>query len=155
MIPVFALGRAQELLILIESYWERMNDLAGIPLYFSAGLTERANDYYKLFISWTNEKVKKTFTDRNMFDFRMIKQWKPEYAEEPGPMVLFASPGYDIVQDGLPNTLLFFLLGCFTQALLCQSLLNGVMIQKTQSSCQDIVSQERLVQRQAYLNRIG
>ena len=109
LIPVFALGRAQELLILIESYWERMNDLAGIPLYFSAGLTERANDYYKLFISWTNEKVKKTFTDRNMFDFRMIKQWKPEYAEEPGPMVLFASPGYDIVQDGLPNTLLYFL----------------------------------------------
>lgn len=93
LIPVFALGRAQELLILIESYWERMKDLANVPLYFSAGLTERANDYYKLFISWTNEKVKKTYTDHNMFDFRMIKPWKQEYAEEPGPMVLFASPG--------------------------------------------------------------
>ncbi|KAJ3367733.1 hypothetical protein HDU91_001138, partial [Kappamyces sp. JEL0680] len=93
LIPVFALGRAQELLILIESYWERMSDLASIPIYFSAGLTERANDYYKLFISWTNEKIKKTFCDRNMFDFKMISTWKPEYADEPGPMVLFASPG--------------------------------------------------------------
>ena len=91
--PVFALGRAQELLILIESYWERMKDLQNIPIYFSAGLTERANDYYKLFISWTNEKLKKSFCDHNMFDFRMIKPWKPEYADEPGPKVLFASPG--------------------------------------------------------------
>jgi integrator complex subunit 11 len=93
LVPVFALGRAQELLILIESYWDRMQDLHRIPIYFSAGLTERANDYYKLFISWTNEKVKEEFVQNNMFDFKRIQTWKPEYAEEPGPMVLFASPG--------------------------------------------------------------
>ena len=28
-----------------------------------------------------------------MFDFTQIKVWKNEYADEPGPMVLFASPG--------------------------------------------------------------
>jgi hypothetical protein len=33
---VFALGRAQELCILLETYWERMN-LGHIPVYFSAG----------------------------------------------------------------------------------------------------------------------
>jgi integrator complex subunit 11 len=93
LIPVFALGRAQELLILIESYWERMSDLKSIPIYFSAGLTEKANDYYKLFLSWTNEKIKHTHYDRNMFDFNMVSPWKMEYADQPGPMVLFASPG--------------------------------------------------------------
>lgn len=94
LVPVFALGRAQELLILIESYWDRMTDLHSVPLYFSAGLTVRANDYYKLFISWTNEKVKQEFVGlQNMFDFPRINTWKPEFAEEPGPMVLFASPG--------------------------------------------------------------
>ncbi|EPB75305.1 metallo-beta-lactamase domain protein [Ancylostoma ceylanicum] len=41
LIPVFALGRAQELCILLESYWERM-DLK-VPIYFSQGLAERAN----------------------------------------------------------------------------------------------------------------
>ena len=36
LIPVFALGRAQELCILIDAYWERMN--LNVPIYFSAGM---------------------------------------------------------------------------------------------------------------------
>jgi len=40
LIPVFALGRAQELCILLESYWERL-DLK-VPIYFSTGLAEKA-----------------------------------------------------------------------------------------------------------------
>jgi len=47
LIPVFALGRAQELCILLDTYWERMN-LGNIPIYFAAGLTEKANLYYKV-----------------------------------------------------------------------------------------------------------
>ena len=39
LIPVFALGRAQELCILLETYWERMK--LDVPIYFSAGLAER------------------------------------------------------------------------------------------------------------------
>ena len=45
------------------------------PIYFSAGMTEKANNYYKMFISWTNEKIRKTFVERNMFDFRHIKSF--------------------------------------------------------------------------------
>ena len=91
LIPVFALGRAQELCILIDTYWERMN--LKVPIYFSAGLTEKANKYYKLFINWTNEKIKKTFIQRNMFDFKHIKPFERSFSDLPGPMVLFASPG--------------------------------------------------------------
>ncbi|KAJ2515743.1 Integrator complex subunit 11 [Coemansia sp. RSA 1939] len=91
LIPCFALGRAQELCILIETYWERMG--LTVPVYFSAGLTEKANRYYKLFINWTNQKVKESFVDRNPFDFKYIKPWNREYADLPGPMVLFATPG--------------------------------------------------------------
>lgn len=36
LVPVFALGRVQELCLLVESYWERMR-LGHIPVYFSAG----------------------------------------------------------------------------------------------------------------------
>ena len=46
-----------------------------VPIYFSAGMTEKANNYYKMFISWTNEKIRKTFVERNMFDFRHIKSF--------------------------------------------------------------------------------
>ncbi|CAI2169238.1 12780_t:CDS:2 [Funneliformis geosporum] len=91
LIPVFALGRAQELCILIETYWERNN--LNVPVYFSAGMTEKANDYYKLFINWTNEKIKNTFVQRNMFDFKHIKPWDRQYMDLPGPAVLFATPG--------------------------------------------------------------
>ncbi|CDW59722.1 integrator complex subunit 11 [Trichuris trichiura] len=91
LIPVFALGRAQELCILLESYWERMN--LKVPVYFSQGLAERATDYYKLFITWTSEKIKKTFIQRNMFEFRHISPFEPAFADQPGPMVLFATPG--------------------------------------------------------------
>ena len=75
----------------IETYWERMN--LRCPIYFSAGMTEKANSYYKMFISWTNEKIRKTFVDRNMFDFRHIKSFDRSFIDNPGPMVVFATPG--------------------------------------------------------------
>ncbi|KAJ1351671.1 hypothetical protein KIN20_007782 [Parelaphostrongylus tenuis] len=91
LIPVFALGRAQELCILLESYWERMN--LKVPIYFSQGLAERANQYYRLFINWTNESIMKTFVERNMFEFKHIKPLEKGYEEMPGAMVLFSTPG--------------------------------------------------------------
>ncbi|XP_060071309.1 integrator complex subunit 11-like [Ylistrum balloti] len=91
LIPVFALGRAQELCILLETYWDRMN--LKVPVYFSLGLTEKANHYYKLFITWTSQKIKKTFVQRNMFEFKHIKPFDRAYIDNPGPMVVFATPG--------------------------------------------------------------
>lgn len=91
LIPVFALGRAQELCILLDTYWERMN--LKVPIYFAAGLTEKGNNYYKLFISWTNQKIKNTFVHRNMFDFRHVKPFDKSYINNPGAMVVFATPG--------------------------------------------------------------
>jgi integrator complex subunit 11 len=35
-----------------------------VPIYFAAGLVQKANDYYKLFINWTNQKIKETFVER-------------------------------------------------------------------------------------------
>lgn len=91
LIPVFALGRAQELCILLETYWERMN--LKFPIYFAVGLTEKANTYYKMFITWTNQKIRKTFVQRNMFDFKHIKPFDKAYIDNPGAMVVFATPG--------------------------------------------------------------
>jgi len=33
----------------------------------------QATNYYKLFITWTNQKIKNTFVQRNMFEFQHIK----------------------------------------------------------------------------------
>ena len=52
LIPVFALGRAQQLAVLLETYWKRTE--SKIPIYFSAGLIEKANLFYRLFVDWLN-----------------------------------------------------------------------------------------------------
>lgn len=54
LIPVFALGRVQELCILLDTYWDRMN--LKVPIYFTMGLAEtvsimvQSTDYFLLII---------------------------------------------------------------------------------------------------------
>lgn len=91
LIPVFALGRVQELCILVEAYWERLR--LNIPVYFSAGMAETANAYYRTFVEWTNENILDQLPTRNLFDFAHVRPFEKHYADLPGPMVLFSSPG--------------------------------------------------------------
>ncbi|XP_044492565.1 cleavage and polyadenylation specificity factor subunit 3-II-like [Mangifera indica] len=91
LIPTFALGRAQELCILLDDYWERMT--LNVPIYFSAGLTIQANMYYKMLISWTSQKVKETYATHNAFDFKHVRKFDRSLIDVPGPCVLFATPG--------------------------------------------------------------
>lgn len=91
LIPVFALGRAQELCVLLETYWQRTQ--SQVPVYFVAGMIEKANFYYKLFLNWTNEKIKSSYLTDNMFDFKHIKPFSRSLIKANGPMVLFATPG--------------------------------------------------------------
>jgi len=46
-----------------------------------------------MFITWTNEKIRKTFVERNMFEFKHIRSFDRSYIQNPGPMVVFATPG--------------------------------------------------------------
>ncbi|KAF2356596.1 Beta-Casp domain [Trinorchestia longiramus] len=62
-------------------------------VYFTMGLAETANKYYRMFITWTNQKIRRTFVHRNMFDFKHIKPFDKSYIDNPGPMVVFATPG--------------------------------------------------------------
>lgn len=91
LIPTFALGRAQELCMLLDDYWERMN--LQVPIYFSAGLTIQANMYYKMLISWTSQNVKETSSGRHAFDFKNVRDFDRSIINTPGPCVLFATPG--------------------------------------------------------------
>ena len=57
LVPVFALGRVQELCLMVESYWDRQN-LGHIPVYFSAGMAGKANDIYRQNTTHMNEFVR-------------------------------------------------------------------------------------------------
>ncbi|CDJ27068.1 RNA-metabolising metallo-beta-lactamase domain-containing protein, putative [Eimeria mitis] len=114
LIPVFAVGRAQELCMLLNSYWQRMQ--LQYPIYFGGGMTEKANKYYKLYVQWTGSDMvhrldgannqQSNFADHveedepsgsalgfGEFDFQHISTLPPEVLTSPTPMVLLATPG--------------------------------------------------------------
>ena len=91
LIPIFALGRAQELCILIDTYWRRTNNKA--PIFFIGPMAQKVNLYYKLFQNWMNPAVKSVFTQRNVFDFKFVQQSDKSLSGKEVPMVIFATPG--------------------------------------------------------------
>ncbi|RYY74653.1 hypothetical protein EON63_19555 [archaeon] len=42
LIPVFALGRAQELLLILDEYWIQNHDLQDIPIYYASRLANKS-----------------------------------------------------------------------------------------------------------------
>lgn len=93
LIPIFALGRAQELCILLDTHWRRTN--CNVPIYFAGPMAEKANFYYKTFTNWTNNAVRNIFLTHNVFDFSFVKSGdKSVIKNSPNtPMVIFATPG--------------------------------------------------------------
>eukprot|EP01059_Diplonema_ambulator_P026448 TRINITY_DN4373_c0_g1_i1.p1 TRINITY_DN4373_c0_g1~~TRINITY_DN4373_c0_g1_i1.p1 ORF type:complete len:685 (+),score=194.94 TRINITY_DN4373_c0_g1_i1:1156-3210(+) len=89
LIPVFAMGRAQELLILVEAFWKRMK--LKVPVYFSRGMVARANDYYRLYTNWASEAV--VGSSENAFAFSNVDVFHNDLFTSDQPMVLFSTPG--------------------------------------------------------------
>jgi integrator complex subunit 11 len=96
LVPVFALGRAQELCLLLESFWAAMPELHKVGLFVAPGLATKAMLYYRLFLDWTTEDVKKQLLDTNVnvFDFQHIRVFdKTLLKAHQGAMVVLATPG--------------------------------------------------------------
>ena len=91
LIPIFALGRAQELCIILDTYWKRNN--LDVPIYFLGPMAQKANFYYKIFQNWMNSTVKNLFIKNNVFDFKFIKQGDKVLMGGDRPMIIFATPG--------------------------------------------------------------
>ncbi|KAI5191262.1 integrator complex subunit 11 [Nematocida sp. AWRm77] len=91
LIPVFALGRAHELCLLLDIHWHKIG--MTVPIYTSATLTHKANEIYKQFIDYTHEHIRSNMLKRNLFDFRYVKPFDSSFVNSEEPMVLFSSPG--------------------------------------------------------------
>ena len=73
LIPVFAVGRLQEILMMLDDYWTRMQ--CDIPIYFSSGMGARATEVYKKCIMWMNSTVQTSFfdLDKQNLNFSHVK----------------------------------------------------------------------------------
>jgi len=104
LLPVFALGRAQELLLILDEYWEAHPELHKIPIYYASSLAKKCMTVYQTYINMMNENIRKQFAVSNPFVFKHISNLKGmQHFDDVGPCVVMASPG--MLQSGLSREL--------------------------------------------------
>jgi len=104
LIPVFALGRAQELLLILDEFWSAHPELADIPIYYASSLAKKCMSVYQTFINSMNERIRKQIAVNNPFVFKHISNLKGiDHFDDVGPCVVLASPG--MMQSGLSREL--------------------------------------------------
>lgn len=104
LIPVFALGRAQELLLILDEFWSQNPDLQEIPIYYASSLAKKCMAVYQTYIFGMNDKIRRQIAVNNPFVFKHISNLKGiDHFEDFGPCVVMASPG--MMQSGLSREL--------------------------------------------------
>ncbi|KAF3444447.1 hypothetical protein FNV43_RR14139 [Rhamnella rubrinervis] len=102
LIPVFALGRAQELLLILDEYWSNHPELQNIPIYYASPLAKRCLSVYETYTLSMNDRIRNAKS--NPFIFKYISPLKSiENFKDVGPSVVMASPGG--LQSGLSRQL--------------------------------------------------
>jgi cleavage and polyadenylation specificity factor subunit 3 len=76
LIPVFALGRAQELLLILDEYWSLHPELHDIPIYYASSLAKKCMAVYQTYINAMNEKIRRQIAINNPFIFKHISNLK-------------------------------------------------------------------------------
>ena len=104
LMPVFALGRAQELLLILDEFWEENPELRHVPIYYASAIAQRCMPVYQTYVNMMNDKVRRSFEVSNPFDFKYVKNIRGiNHFEDDGPCVFMASPG--MLQNGLSREL--------------------------------------------------
>lgn len=119
LLPVFALGRAQELLLILDEYWSHHPEYQKIPIYYASNLARKCMMVYQTYISAMNDNIKRLFRERmaeaeaagkdvgktGPWDFKYIRSLKTlDRFDDLGSCVMLASPG--MMQNGVSRELL-------------------------------------------------
>lgn len=119
LMPVFALGRAQELLLILDEYWEKHPEFQKVPIYYASNLAQKCMLIYQTYIGAMNDNIKRLFREgmsevesssnpnakRGPWDFKYIRSLKNlDRFDDVGGCVMLASPG--MFQSGVSRELL-------------------------------------------------
>ncbi|KAF8069419.1 CPSF73-I [Scenedesmus sp. PABB004] len=104
LVPIVAIGRAQELLLLLDDYWARHPGLAGVPIYQASGVARKALNVFQTYVGMMNDDIQAAIQFRNPFAFRHVQVLRSgSVIEESGPCVVLATPS--MLQSGLSRDL--------------------------------------------------
>jgi cleavage and polyadenylation specificity factor subunit 3 len=118
LLPVFALGRAQELLLILDEYWSKHPQYQKIPIYYNSSLARRCMQVYQTYVSAMNDNIKRLTKERfaeaeaegdvgrrGAWDLRFVRSLKNlERFDDMSGCVMLASPG--MMQSGTSRELL-------------------------------------------------
>lgn len=109
LMPVFALGRAQEILLILDDYWERNPDLHGIPIYYNSPMASKCLRIFETYTNMCSDAVQEQANRcNNPWKLKYIKNMpdRHQFAQqeaEMGPCVVLAAPG--MMQSGASREL--------------------------------------------------
>ena len=101
LIPVFALGRTQELLLLLDEYWEKNSIYRNYgKVYYLNSFARRSNKLFEENTNMMNDRIKKSIEQdgRNPFIFRHVEipsraeDWLNVEVNQQPPCVILCSP---------------------------------------------------------------
>lgn len=119
LMPVFALGRAQELLLILDEFWGKHPEFQKIPIYYASNLARKCMVVYQTYVGAMNENIKRLFRERmaeaensgdgagkgGPWDFKYVRSLKNlDRFDDVGGCVMLASPG--MLQNGVSRELL-------------------------------------------------
>ena len=82
LIPAFALGRAQELLLILDEYWKEREDLHRIPVFYASKMASRALRVYQTYINMMNQHVRDQCRNSRRWR-RRTRLWRRTRKESP------------------------------------------------------------------------
>ena len=104
LIPICALGRAQELLLILDEFWTAQPELQSVPIYYASSLAKKCMEIYRNYAFSMNERIQKRMKISNPFDFKHISYLRSvDHFDDAGPSVVLASPG--MLQSGISRQL--------------------------------------------------
>lgn len=119
LMPVFALGRAQELLLILDDYWGKHLEFRKFPIYYASNLARKCMMVYQTYVGAMNDNIKRLFRERmaeaegsgetggsgGPWDFKYVRSLKTlDRFDDVGGCVMLASPG--MLQNGVSRELL-------------------------------------------------
>ncbi|KAI1381630.1 beta-lactamase-like protein [Hypoxylon crocopeplum] len=119
LMPVFALGRAQELFLILDEYWGKHPEYQKIPIYYASNLARKCMVVYQTYVGAMNDNIKRLFRERmaeaeaardgagkgGPWDLKYIRSLKNlDRFDDVGGCVMLASPG--MLQSGVSRELL-------------------------------------------------
>ncbi|KAJ1612839.1 CPSF metallobeta-lactamase [Cryptosporidium canis] len=104
LLPVFAIGRAQELLLILEEHWARTPAIQSVPIIYASPMSIKCMRVFETYINQCGEAVRRQADQGvNPFQFNHIRTVNSlseikDIIYNPGPCVVMAAPG--MLQNG-------------------------------------------------------